>query len=43
MCCAWSWNAFLEDISQGLSVTEAINKPLNNNKLASIAHNMFIV
>ena len=36
-------NAFLEDISQELSVKQAIGKPLNSSKLASIANKMFIV
>ena len=36
-------NAFLEDISQELSVKDAIGKPLNNSKFSSIANRMFIV
>ena len=36
-------NAFLEGISQELSVKEAIGKPLNSTKLASIANKVFIV
>ena len=36
-------NAFLEGISQELSVKEAIEKPLNSSKFASIANKMFIV
>ena len=36
-------NAFLDGISQELSVKEAIGKPLNNSKFASIANKMFIV
>ena len=36
-------NAFLEGISQDLSVKEAIGKPLNSSKLASVANKMFIV
>ena len=36
-------NAFLDDISQELSVKEAIGKPLISSKLASIANKMFTV
>ena len=36
-------NVFLEDISQELSVKEAVGKPLNSSSLASIANKMFIV
>ena len=36
-------NLFLEAVSQELSVKEAIGKPLNSNKLTSIANKMFIV
>ena len=36
-------NVFLEDISQELSVKEAVGKPLNSDKLPSIANKMFIV
>ena len=36
-------NVFLEAVSQELSVKEAIGKPLNSNKLTSIANKMFIV
>ena len=36
-------NAFLEDISQELSVKDAVGKPLNSSRLASIANIMFIV
>ena len=36
-------NALLEGISQELSVKEAVLKPLNSIKLASIAVKMFIV
>ena len=36
-------NAFLEDISQELSAKEAVGKPLNSSKLASIANKMLIV
>ena len=36
-------NTFLEGISQELSVKEAIGKPLNTSKLASIANKMFII
>ena len=36
-------NLFLEAVSQELSVKEEIGKPLNSNKLTSIANKMFIV
>ena len=36
-------NAFLDGISQELSVTEAIGKPLISSKLASIANKIFTV
>ena len=36
-------NTLLEDISQELLVKEAIGKPLNSSKLASIVNKMFIV
>ena len=36
-------NAFLDDISQDLSVKETVGKPLNSSRLASIANKMFIV
>ena len=36
-------NTLLEDISQKLLVKEAIGKPLNSSKLASIVNKMFIV
>ena len=36
-------NAFLDGISQELSVKEAIGKPLISSKLASIANKMFTV
>ena len=36
-------NAFLKNISQKLSVKEAIGKPLNSSKLTSIANKMLIV
>ena len=36
-------NAFLDGISQELSVKEAIGKPLNSSKLTLIANKMFIV
>ena len=36
-------NTLLEDISQELLVKEAIGKPLNSIKLASIVNKMFIV
>ena len=36
-------NAFLEGVSQELSVKEAIGKPLNSSKLTSVANEIFIV